>query len=174
MKTKDMNLEYSRASSGKRLANYLIDVVAFYIILIFVAIVLELLFPNSVSGLETNPIVDRLITLFFYGLVMFLIEMCFQGKSLGKLITGTRAMTLSGETLSFEKALIRNFVRAVPFNALSALGTPCSPWHDNWSDTIVVDEKKLELVRKQDEFYSDLRNQNTKESEPFDSLPLKN
>ncbi|WP_199137720.1 RDD family protein [Pedobacter sp. ASV12] len=159
MTTKDMNLEYCRASSGKRLANYLIDIVVFYIVLFFVALVLEVLYPNSVSGLEVNPIVDRLITLFFYGLVMFLIEMCFQGKSLGKLITGTKAMMLNGETLSFEKALIRNLVRAVPFNALSALGRPCSPWHDNWSDTIVVDEKKLELVRKQDEFYSDLRGQ---------------
>ncbi len=160
MTTKDMNLEYCRASSGKRLANYLIDIVVFYIVLFFIAMVLEILYPNSVSGLEVNPIVDRLITLFFYGLIMFLIEMCFQGKSLGKLITGTRAMALNGETLTFEKALIRNFVRAVPFNALSALGTPCSPWHDNWSNTIVVDEKKLELLRREDEFYADLSHQN--------------
>lgn len=157
---KDMDLEYSRANSGKRMANYLIDLIAFYIILFFVAMAIEFFFPDSITEMEINPFVDRLISIFFYGLVMFVIETCFQGKSLGKLITGTRAVMVNGETLSFEKALIRNFVRAVPFNAISGLGTPCSPWHDNWSDTIVVDEKKLNLIKRKEEFYLGLENQN--------------
>lgn len=176
MITDDINLEYCRASSGQRLANYFIDLVAFYIILFFIGIIVGILFPNSFDEMEINPLVDRLLSLLLYGLVMFGIETCFQGKSLGKLITGTRAITRNGETISFEKSLIRNFVRAIPFNGLSGLGTPCNPWHDQWSGTLVVDEKKLDLAKRKDEFYSDLASQNTtyKESEPFDSPSLKN
>ena len=159
MNASDINLEYCRASSGQRLANYLIDLVAFYVILFFLGMITEILLPGSMSDMNVDPIIDRVITIIIYGLIMFVIEMAFQGKSLGKLITGTRAVTQDGATLSFEKCLIRNFVRAIPFNALSALGSPCAPWHDKWSDTLVVDDKKVELAKRKEEFYSGLKTQ---------------
>ena len=155
----DINFEYCRASGMKRLANYLIDLIAFYILVLFLGFFSEILFPGSISEMNLNPIMDRVITIFIYGLIMFIIEIASNGKSLGKVITGTRAMTYDGERLNFGQALIRNFVRAVPFNALSGVGSPCSPWHDTWSHTLVIDEKKLELAKRQDEFYSSLKNQ---------------
>ena len=34
-------------------------------------------------------------------------------------------------------------MRAVPFNALSALGNPPNPWHDSVSNTFVIDENGI-------------------------------
>ena len=73
---------------------------------------------------------------------MFLVEALFKGKSLGKLITGTRAVNEDGSNLSAKTALLRGLSRAVPFNAFSALGTPSYPWHDKWTNSYVIDEKE--------------------------------
>ena len=154
----DLNLEYCRASTGKRMANYLIDGIIFYIIIFFWGMVVETLLPGTVTEMELDPITERIIGVFLYGLVMFGIEGAFQGKSLGKLITKTKAVDREGGTLTFKQLLIRNFTRAVPFNALSAFSSPCSPWHDTWSNTLVVDENKVSLAQRKEDFYNDLKN----------------
>lgn len=155
----NINIEYCRASSAKRMVNYIIDAVFFYIVVVFLAIAIETLSPGCISEMGDNPLLNQVASICCYGLVMFVIEAAFQGKSLGKLITKTRAVTNNGDTLSFKQFLIRNFIRAIPFNALSGLGNPCSPWHDTWSETVVVDEKKLDLEKRRDEFYVGLKNQ---------------
>lgn len=101
----------------------------------------------------------RLVLLLFYGIVMFMTEAMSNGRSIGKLITGTRAVNVDGTDMSFQKAFVRNIVRAIPFNALSALGTPSIPWHDRWSDTMVVDEKKLALQTQKVDLFDSVRNQ---------------
>ncbi|MFD0939950.1 RDD family protein [Pedobacter boryungensis] len=159
IQSSNINLEYCRANSGKRLANYLIDGTVYYIIIVFISFIIEMLIPYSVSEMNINRIEERLVGLVLYGLVMFLIEAAFQGKSLGKLITGTKAVKNDGGTLNMKDAFIRNFIRAIPFNALSALGTPCRPWHDSLSNTIVVDEKVLNLQLRKEKFFENLKNQ---------------
>ncbi|RYX87593.1 hypothetical protein EON73_01090 [bacterium] len=109
--------------------------------------------------MKIGLIEERLIGFVFYGLIMFAIETAFRGKTLGKLITGTRAINIDGTDISMPKSLLRNFIRAVPFNALSALGSPSKPWHDSWSDTLVVDEKVLNLQERKEEFFEGLKNQ---------------
>ncbi|HEV8508744.1 MAG TPA: RDD family protein, partial [Chitinophagaceae bacterium] len=74
----------------------------------------------------------------FYGMYMGLIEAVFKGRSIGKLITGTIAVNNDGSRINGQTALLRGLSRAVPFNALSALGSPCYPWHDRWNKTYVV------------------------------------
>ncbi len=86
-------------------------------------------------------LVDQLIGLLLYGLFMFATEAIFKGKSLGKLITGTRAVNEDGSNITPIAALLRGLGRAVPFNAFSALGNPTYPWHDKWANTYVIDEK---------------------------------
>lgn len=154
-----INLEYCRANSGKRFANYMIDVTAFYIVMMFIGFLIEMLFPGSITEMNIGMIEERLLGFALYGMIMFLIETAFQGKSLGKLITGTKAINIDGSTISMQKSLLRNFIRAVPFNALSALGSPCKPWHDSWSDTIVVDEKVLDLQERKADFFENLKSQ---------------
>lgn len=134
-----------RADTGKRLANYLIDLVSFYIVALVVGVLIALISPSVVANLgedSGNAVVDRIISLGLYGLYMSIIEALFKGKSLGKLITGTRAVNMDGSRISVGTAFARGFSKAVPFCVFSALGTPCNPWQDRWTDTMVMDEKK--------------------------------
>jgi uncharacterized RDD family membrane protein YckC len=142
----DLELNLVQARSGKRLANYLIDLVGFYVLLFCFGIVLALTDPSaredvhSVSDL--GSVVDRLIMLICYGIYMGLVEGLFKGKSLGKVITGTKAVNQDGSRISFMTGFLRGLARAVPFDAFSALGQPPFPWHDKWLNTYVIDERK--------------------------------
>ncbi|WP_119081192.1 RDD family protein [Chitinophaga alhagiae] len=132
------------AGSGKRLANYLIDLASFYVVMFMLGIVLGVLYPPLFDYVDRpgGELLDRLFTLLLYGLYMGTVEALFKGKTLGKMITGTVAVNQDGTPLSAGTAFKRGMIRAIPFNALSGLGTPCHPWQDKWSDTLVVDIKK--------------------------------
>jgi len=136
-----------QASSGKRFANYIIDLVVFYALLFGSGIIIGLLNPVALDSISEDDsvgfnLLDRLLGLVLYGLYMFVIEALFKGKSLGKLITGTRAVNEDGSNVSVKTAFFRGLSRAVPFNAFSALGTPAYPWHDRWTKSYVIDEKE--------------------------------
>jgi uncharacterized RDD family membrane protein YckC len=138
---------YVRASTGKRLANYLIDVVSFYVVILAAAFAIAIASPESIDAFVDDEsagsqLLDRILTLLFYALFMSVVEALFRGKSLGKLITGTRAVNLDGSQISATTAFGRGFSRAVPFCVFSAFGTPCDPWQDRWNDTMVIDEKE--------------------------------
>ena len=134
----EIDLNYCRASTGKRFANYIIDVIVFYILVILLGIAIGLLRPDLIPE-EDGGILERIISLICYGLLMFIIEAACGGKTLGKVITGTKAVNIDGSDMSFQKAFVRNIIRSIPFNAFSALGTPSDPWHDRWSETMVID-----------------------------------
>lgn len=136
---------YVRADSGKRFANYIIDLVCFYIVLFGIGIGLGIFFPQSldfISNGSTYGLVERVIGLILFALFMFAQEALFNGKTIGKLITKTRALNLDGTSLTPSAALLRGLSRAVPFEAFSALGSPPNPWHDKWTNTMVIDEKR--------------------------------
>ena len=137
-----------QASNGKRFANYIIDFIVFYAFIIgllfFVAYTSPGVFNSINSDSAGADIIDRIAGLVLYGIFMFLVETIFKGKSLGKLITGTRAVKEDGSPITAKDALLRGLSRMVPFEAFSALGSPSYPWHDKWAKTYVIDEKKSE------------------------------
>lgn len=141
--------EIVRASSLKRFLNYLIDIFSFYFFLIVLGILLAVLAPESIDDLDAfstyNPLLDRLFSLLLYAVYMSLVEGIFNGKTLGKLITGTRAVYEDGSRISFSTAFGRGFSRAVPFVAFSAFGDPSNPWQDRWTNTYVIDERASKL-----------------------------
>ncbi|MDB5200972.1 MAG: hypothetical protein JWQ27_381 [Ferruginibacter sp.] len=134
-----------RATTGKRFANYIIDLIVFYLLLFLFGIIIALAAPSVIDGIPDDPgfgLFDRLLAIFFYGVYMGIVEAVFKGKSIGKLITGTKAVNLDGSQISSRTAFGRGLSKAVPFCAFSALGTPCIPWQDKWTDTMVIDEKQ--------------------------------
>ena len=141
-----LETELVRASTGQRFANYLIDVILFYGLFFVLGMVLVVISPSTLENIDTEStgfsLLDRLISLIFYALYMGLVEGVFKGKSLGKLITGTKAVNMDGSKISFATAFARGCSRAVPFCVFSAFGTPCNPWQDKWTNTLVIDEKK--------------------------------
>jgi uncharacterized RDD family membrane protein YckC len=136
---------HERSTAGKRLANYLIDVIIFYVLLFVFGILLALFSPTAADQFTNERtgfgLFERIITLLLYALYMSAVEAIFKGKSLGKLITKTRAVNLDGTQISASTAFARGFSRAVPFCAFSALGSPCIPWQDRWTKTMVINEK---------------------------------
>lgn len=145
----EIEQNYIRADAGKRFLNYLIDVIVYYILMIGSGILLVLIAPSAVDSLANSntgfAFFDRIISLFFYAIYMSIVETLLKGKSVGKYITGTRAVNLDGSRISSGTAFTRGFSRAVPFCVFSAFGTPCNPWQDRWSDTMVIDEKKSSM-----------------------------
>ncbi|WP_316830286.1 RDD family protein [Pedobacter aquatilis] len=153
----EQDLEYCRAGTSLRFINYIIDIIFFYFLMFCLGIVIGLLKPDLLQ-LFDNGISGRLLSLLFYGIVMSFTEGMSNGKSIGKLITKTKAVNLDGSDLNFAQAFRRNIIRSIPFNALSAFGTPCNPWHDRLSDSMVIEEKKLALQAKKADLFNSVRN----------------
>src|SRR5689334_4395749 len=84
-----------RADTGKRFLNYIIDVVGFYGVMVIIGVLMALVSPSFVDSIDDSPgfsFADRIVSIFLYGIYMGVVEGLFKGKSLGKLITKTRAV----------------------------------------------------------------------------------
>ena len=147
----ELDVNYDRVSHMKRLANYIIDLFGFYIVITILAIFMAFYYPSFLGAIVNDGSgmswISNLFSLLIYALYMGTIETIFKGRSLGKLITGTRAVNLDGSIISGKTAFLRGFIRAIPFEAFSALGSPSTPWHDKWTDTMVTNNvKRSELI----------------------------
>lgn len=131
--------QYEDASTGIRLANYLIDSVAF-VILFLAFIFFHALITQSNAIMtwmgELPILMERLVWLLIIAIYYSLVEGFSKGRSLGKLITGTKAVRWDNQPFGWGEAFGRGFSRVVPLEPLSALWG--SPWHDKWTNTRVV------------------------------------
>ena len=70
---------------------------------------------------------------------------CFEvvsGRTIGKIVTGTRVVTLSGLALSIPTVMLRTLCRLLPFEPMSfSLGETW--WHDSLSRTQVVRARRV-------------------------------
>lgn len=60
------------------------------------------------------------------------------GRTIGKLITGTKVVSEEGRIPSFSAVMKRTLSRFIPFEAFSFLGKDPRGWHDTLSKTYVV------------------------------------
>ena len=136
--------EYNKASQGQRFFNFLIDNVVIRVALAYVTglavgYMLMAFFPDLVYSLSNNKtllyLVSVLIVFIDYLLYYTLSEGLFKGITIGKLITGTKAINEDGKELSLKQAFLRSACRLIPFEPLSGLGIP---WHDSVTNTIVI------------------------------------
>lgn len=122
------------ASTGQRLANYLIDVIAFYALIFILAFIGTLGISNfSVEEHAGMIYLVALVVVFTYYIVLE----GTKGKTLGKLVTKTKVLTENGLPISYGQAFMRTLCRMVPFEFISAF-TGNKMWHDQWTKTIVV------------------------------------
>ena len=134
------------ASNQKRLTNYLIDAACFFVVMILILIGIIFVQPDLFDQLTADTFLSRIIFIFLYSTFIGIVEGLGKGKTLGKIITRTRAVNIDGTVISFNTAFFRGMCRAVPFNAFSGLGMPCKPWHDRWTNTLVIDEQASSKV----------------------------
>jgi uncharacterized RDD family membrane protein YckC len=140
--------QYIAATQGQRFVNYVIDNIFTRIALVYItsfclsyflafvapALLNKLAYADEMSF---EAILFSLIVTFINYLIYYTIcEKLFKGYTLGKLITGTRALRTDGGELSFKDAFMRSLWRCVPFEALSGFGGGI--WHDYKTNTMVI------------------------------------
>ncbi len=141
----EFEAERNLASAGNwtRFANYLIDVIGMYIFIIILGVIMYVLSdlvgsPSTGWLNDVGTLMSYLIT-FLSGMIYYtLMEYFTGGRSLGKLITKTKVITLDGDRPDFRTVLIRSLCRHIPFDSLSFFGSTDAGWHDSISKTRVV------------------------------------
>ena len=144
----DNHLEYVEASVGARFLNFLIDNLLMRFVLSYatsylMVIILASITPDFIDKLTYSEGFNGTLLLFAlivgylnYILYYTVCEKAFNGYTLGKLITGTRAIREDEQPLTFRDALLRSLSRLVPLEPFSALNG--NPWHDTWTKTRVI------------------------------------
>lgn len=143
----DLQPELIQASTGKRFLNFVIDTIGYYVSSLIFGGVLVIVSPDFfLQAAEEGSAINEFLWLFLglatYFLYYFLFEFATGGRTLGKLITGTKAVHTDGAKMNFSTSVQRNAIRMIPFEIFSCFGTPCEPWHDRWTDTMVMDIKQ--------------------------------
>jgi uncharacterized RDD family membrane protein YckC len=132
---------FERASTGARFLNYIIDLICFYILLFVTSFVIGILtyteegtnaFGEESSGLALVYMMTFILYLGYY----IILEKFAKGRTIGKLITGTRVVKTDGTAITLQDAFLRTLSRFVPFEPFSALTG--NPWYDSWTSTQVV------------------------------------
>ena len=136
------------ASKGIRFLNMILDLVFmllfFFIVCAIVGVVIGLTGNRALLTVVLPPenypgqlLWGAVLTAVYYTLT----EGVLKGRSLAKLITGTRAVDRDTyEPVSIGKAFLRSLCRSIPFAPLIALaGTPL---HDSITGTAVVKTRK--------------------------------
>ena len=147
--------EYMMASHGKRIANYLIDLLAIYISMFVLGIVLgtlSILFDSNafLDWLGTmNPLQSlafgALMVITYFGLFESLTQ-----RTPGKYITGTMVVMEDGTTPEPRIGFLRALCRLIPFEQFTFFGTPPNGLHDRLTKTLVVNVKdyKEEIYKR--------------------------
>ncbi len=123
------------ASKELRLANHIVDLVVVNVLVFGVGLVSALLAgANEEAGSDLQVIVLSLAV----PLIYYVIFEALWGRTIGKLLTGTRVVNEWGAPATLGQVVGRSFGRLIPFEAFSFLGKTGRGWHDSLSRTFVV------------------------------------
>lgn len=124
------------AGKGARLGNFLIDYATQYAISFGVIALIVFVFEETgLIFLESLP--GKLLGIPIVVSYYFILEVT-TGKTLGKLVTGTKVVDEHGQPATAGQILGRSFCRLIPFEAFSFLGNEGRGWHDTIPKTYVV------------------------------------
>jgi len=130
-------------SPGIRFANYLIDQIVMAVIINVIKFGLAI--ASLGENYKDHLLLQENMTAVLYGFLLSLVstftyytvfEAASNGRTLGKILTGTIAVTQDGTPFTSRHALMRTLCRFIPFEPFSALGY--MPWHDKFTKTVVV------------------------------------
>ena len=148
-------IESNKASLGIRFANLIIDRVVIFALFFFFGLfssftyqLLNIEFFINITDTLANlsKVQDIILTSSVYFIYLLLMEYFTKGRTIGKYITGTKVISTDGLEPTFQDYFIRNISRFVPFDAFSFFGE--NGWHDNWSDTRVINIKNYKAERQ--------------------------
>lgn len=135
--------EYEFASTGQRFLNYIIDLIAFYLLITIIFVIIGVFYASSGETLEEESGGFIAVTYLISFTVLFVYYTLLEGskgKTLGKLITKTKVVREDGEPMTYGKAFMRTLCRIIPFEFISAF-TGTKMWHDSWTNTMTVKDR---------------------------------
>ena len=135
-KVKNDKIDYNIANSLSRFINYVIDIIAWYILAFIFTVILAFILPPRTFDSGFLVIIIVLGTFLTYFGVM---EIKFQ-KTIGKFITKTKVIREDGENPEVSDILTRTFCRLIPLEQFSFLFFKIG-LHDNLSKTKVIYDK---------------------------------
>lgn len=132
-------------ASEKRFADYLIDRIISYGFMLIGAVVLALAGVTEITD-AGSYLIAFVVTFLYY----FIMENAC-GKTVGKMILGLKVVDRDGDQPSSGKIALRTLCRFIPFDSFSFLfgngwtkyGSLGGNWHDQWSQTYVVNMKEV-------------------------------
>lgn len=141
-------ITFEHATKSQRFLNYLIDYAICYglnfpVIFVFAALMTSAAMSYSSAVAYLSNFVFLILLSFFNLLVYyFLFKGLTKGLTVGKLMTGTRAVTEDITAITWRDAFVRTLCRMIPFDPISVLAG--FPLHDRLSRTYVV--KRASIV----------------------------
>jgi uncharacterized RDD family membrane protein YckC len=128
------------ASRTRRFINMVIDTVAQIVLMLVLMIIAVIVYPPFAESSFLQE--ESALSNYLLGLILMVVyylpcEALF-GRTLGKLITGTRVVDETGEPPSFKQILGRTFARLIPLEAFSFLKSSGIGAHDSLPGTRVV------------------------------------
>ena len=137
-------VSYDLASNHQRFLNYLIDSLLMryaigYASGYLLGRLLVSLSPQLAYSLfiDHNLLASYVISLINHLVYYSITESAFDGRTLGKAITRTKAIREDGESITFKDAFLRSLCRLVPFEQFS-IWSNAGLWHDHWTSTRVI------------------------------------
>lgn len=143
----DDHFSIQKATTGQRFVNWLVDNILIRLLITYLTGDIMIRFLLDVAPEFTldafgdgitfmGYLVSYLFAVVHYLFYYTICEKAFKGKTLGKFLSGTRAIREDGQELTMKDALLRSLCRMVPFEAFS--GFAPAPWHDTWTKTQVI------------------------------------
>jgi len=129
--------ESNVVSSMIRFLNFIIDSIAFLILVFIVGFIFDLMIPRG----ENTPlefIGFLTVVVSFFGYYIFM-ENKYQ-KTIGKFITKTKVVTKLNDKPELRDIVIRTICRLIPFDRISYLFMK-NGFHDSISKTLVIKDK---------------------------------
>ncbi len=130
------------ATKNQRLANYLIDIFIFYLLINVFGKEIGYgigYFLGSIGLAELTKHLGQYSLGFILAVIYFSQEI-FGGRTIGKIITRTKAVKEDGTNLNIWNVLTRAMCRCIPFEPFSFLSGDETPrgWHDRITGTKVI------------------------------------
>jgi uncharacterized RDD family membrane protein YckC len=131
------------ATVGQRLLNFIIDLVAFYLLNLFLGLIagsLAVLLEFDELGLPAGSVQLIFLFAFFASYILYYtLWEAAKGKTLGKFLTKTKVVQVDGSAIGYKKAFVRSLLRLVPFEFISVFFGGLM-WHDSWTYSMTVQD----------------------------------
>lgn len=124
-------------SGWRRLFTWIIDKVAHIILAMFIGVILGFLL-----GYRGRILFSSHLFRYFFGFcivaIYYIALEWSTGRTLGKLVLGTKVVNEQGGKPTAGQVVGRTFTRFVPFECFTFFGSQSRGWHDRWASTYVV------------------------------------